>query len=194
MGDPGLTRRPALIIVSGHPATGKTTFARKLSSAIGVPLFAKDDLKERLHETFGAADREASRRLGQASYSMLEHTSDVMLAAGQDLVIESNFDSDGAGGWIEELGARHSALLIQVFLHADPDVILQRYTERSERRHAAHFDEIAVDELRARLKRPYRPMDLSGHALEFDTTDFRSFDADRAIDAVADLLAERADS
>lgn len=182
------SRAPVLLIVNGHPATGKTTFARRLSEALGVPLYAKDDFKELLHDTFGAEDREASRRLGRAAYSLFQHSARTLLASEQSLVLESNFDVGGSGPWIKELEERHSPVTVQVFLYAQSDVIVRRYSERSEQRHAAHFDDVAVEELRRRLRDPYKPLDIRGVTLQFDTTDFGRFDTDDVVEQIMALL------
>jgi predicted kinase len=42
--------RPALVLVTGRPAAGKTTFARLLGWRLPAPMFAKDDFKKRLFE------------------------------------------------------------------------------------------------------------------------------------------------
>ncbi len=182
------TSRPVLVIVNGHPATGKTTFARGLAKKTGLPLFAKDDLKERLHESLGAADREDSRKLGLATYSLLRHAAETMLTAGQGLILESNFDANGSGPWIRELETKFRPQTIQVFLNAEPEVIIDRCEQRADQRHPAHFDVIASQELRKRLQQPYAPLEVNGDTLEFDTTEIERFDFDAAIDEVGALI------
>jgi hypothetical protein len=51
--------------VTGPPATGKTTLAERISRELGLPLVAKDAIKERLYDTVGAGDRAWSQRLGR---------------------------------------------------------------------------------------------------------------------------------
>ena len=39
-----------LIIIAGMPASGKSTYARKLSRALGYPIIEKDNIKEQLFD------------------------------------------------------------------------------------------------------------------------------------------------
>lgn len=59
------------MVVGGAPATGKTTLARALGGALGLPVISKDDIKESLAAPFPTGDREWSRRLGSAAYGAL---------------------------------------------------------------------------------------------------------------------------
>ena len=43
----------AFVIVSGPPGSGKSTLARDLALRLGLPLFAKDTIKESLMDTLG---------------------------------------------------------------------------------------------------------------------------------------------
>lgn len=190
-GDLDTSRRPTLIVVSGRAATGKTTFARTLSESSGMPLFAKDDFKELLHDALGVEDRETSRALGRASYSSLRHIAETMLASGLSLILESNFDAADSGLWLRQLEERYSPFTIHVLLRANPDVIIHRYRERSQHRHPAHFDDIAIEELRLQLLESDEPLDVMGRTLEFDTTDFSRFDSNDAIQQVTALLPDK---
>ena len=183
-------RNPVLVIVNGHAATGKTTLARKLSEATGLPLFTKDGFKERLHEALGSSDRDASRALGRTSFSLLQHSAEIMLAAGQGLILEANFDPEFSGGWITDLEQRFSSFTIQVFLKAQPETILRRFTARFEsgRRHDTHMDDIAVDELRLRLESPLDPLTVRGHTIVIDTTEFANLDTVDVVGQVTALL------
>jgi predicted kinase len=60
-----------LIVVSGLPASGKTTLAHLLAAELRLPLVGRDDIKERLFESLGWSDREWSKRLGIASWDLL---------------------------------------------------------------------------------------------------------------------------
>jgi len=80
-----------VLLVTGLPATGKTTVARALAYALAVPMLAKDGIKEPLLELLGAADMAASRRLSDASFAALFALAREQLAAVGAVVLEGNF-------------------------------------------------------------------------------------------------------
>lgn len=60
-----------LVIVGGAPASGKTTLAGEIARSLGLPVITKDDVKEALAAPFATGDRDWSRQLGVAAYSVL---------------------------------------------------------------------------------------------------------------------------
>jgi hypothetical protein len=93
-------RRPPYVVVSGPPASGKTTLARELAGRLRLPLVAKDTIKDALMSQLGAPDIETSRRLGRAAVA-------VMLAVAREspvgAVVESNFYRSVAGDELAKL-------------------------------------------------------------------------------------------
>jgi predicted kinase len=82
---------PRLIVVTGLPATGKSTLARELARLLKVPLIAKDMIKERLFAVLGTADRAHSRHLSTASFAVQFAVAGELLMNGRRVILEGNF-------------------------------------------------------------------------------------------------------
>jgi predicted kinase len=125
-----MMKRPILILVSGAPATGKTTVANSLSARLHVPVIGKDAIKESLFETMGYSDREWSKKLGFASIVLMFELVEGQLAAGNSVIAETNFYPDMDRPRVEALRATADFTTIEVHCTADPDVALARYRGR----------------------------------------------------------------
>jgi predicted kinase len=156
---------PLLIVVTGMPASGKTTLARALGARLGVPVIEKDQVKEALYDTLGAGDVEGSQRLGTASYALILVAVRSMLAAGSSVIAEANFFR-GSESLFEGLPAHR---LVQLHCQAPIEVLVERYRSRPAR-HPGHLDPQRVDELRARHASNLKgPLELGGETILLDT-------------------------
>ena len=81
-----------LIILSGLPASGKSTVARMLQTAFPYPILEKDRIKECLFDTLGFQSHEEKRRLDAAAARILLQTAEELLAAGGSVILDNNFD------------------------------------------------------------------------------------------------------
>src|ERR1700685_3720270 len=59
------------VVVSGPPASGKTTLSGAIAPALGLPLIAKDAIKQALMTVLPVTDVAASRVVGRASVAAL---------------------------------------------------------------------------------------------------------------------------
>lgn len=134
-----------LVIVGGAPATGKTTLALALGTAIGLPVLTKDDIKEALAEPFATGDRDWSRKLGVAAYSVLFAVAERVLAAGHGLILETNFRSGISDAPLRTL-ARLVPTVVIVCRVPNP-LRRKRFEERAARgRHRVHIDSAVLEE------------------------------------------------
>jgi predicted kinase len=147
--------KPATVIVSGAPGSGKTTLARPLAAALGFALLSKDDIKESLFETIpgnGNGDELAwSRGLGGAAMELLW----TLAPHCPQVVLEAPFRHRHERE--REMLGRLTSPLIE-------PVCVQRYASRA--RHQAHVIKQVSLELLAEFDRPVG----LGHVITVDTT------------------------
>jgi predicted kinase len=135
-----------VFLVTGLPATGKTTLARALALALAVPMLAKDGIKEPLLQILGAADRAASRRLSDASFAALFALADAQLAAVGAVVLEGNFRPGEHEPALRALLARHASRCTQVLCRVPEPLRQARLKARAAdaARHPGHRDAVWV--------------------------------------------------
>ncbi|CAA9504483.1 MAG: hypothetical protein AVDCRST_MAG67-2235 [uncultured Solirubrobacteraceae bacterium] len=71
------------VLVTGPPASGKSFVASIVADRLGVPLIAKDAIKETLFETLGTGDVAWSQRLGRATLALMLSALEGQLRAGR---------------------------------------------------------------------------------------------------------------
>ncbi len=188
---------PALLIITGHPATGKTTLANLLAAELSLPLLSKDVLKETLFDSLGWCDRAWSRQVGVAAITQLYRLADSLLFARRPFVIESNFRADLDTPRMQALAASHSFRPVQIRCVAAGDVLVARIRHRiaSGQRHPGHCDELGAADLEiVRRRSDIQPLPIGGALLTIDTTDPACIDYPAVLAWARAQLAAAADS
>ena len=146
---------PVLLIISGPPCTGKTTLGLRLAGELRLPFVHKDGIKELLFARFGWGDRPFSKQLSLTSYDVLYYFIESLLRAGRSLIVESNFKPEVDSAKFLDLAERMPFRPLQILLHTDGEVLLERFKQRAESglRHPGHVDHLTLDELRPALLR-----------------------------------------
>lgn len=188
---------PTLIIVTGAPATGKSTLAERLSTVLEMPLFTKDGFKEDLANVLSrpvnVSVAEWSNRLGASSYEVLYHIITVMLTAGHSLIVEANFHPAIANAVLRRIHAEQPHRIIQVNCRADVEVIVERFRERiaAGDRHPIHRYETFLRDglVQAIQAGTYDPLDIPGERLMLDTTRPDPAAVERVVEEVRTLMA-----
>jgi len=126
------------LVLSGLPASGKTTLGRELASALDLPLIDKDDILERLFEARGIGETPWRRILSREADDILRR--EVLQADGAVVVSFWHLpgmpaDSGTPTDWLRELPAP----LLNVHCVCAPEVAARRFLRR--RRHAGHLDD-----------------------------------------------------
>jgi predicted kinase len=182
---------PLLVIVSGFPASGKTTLARRLAREARLPLVSRDDIKEALFDALGWNDRAWSRQLGAAGWTVMYRLVEVQLAAGCDCIVESNFSPSRARDELRSLCRRAPFEPFELHCIADQPVLLERFAARAggSARHPGHVDDGNLNEIRTLIAaQPQEPVRLSDAVLVVDTTEPARIDYARLLGALRDAL------
>lgn len=183
----------ACILVTGFPAAGKSTLAAALGRELGFPVLSKDDMKERLYDAVGFRSRAEKVALGVGAMEILYYCAGRLLAAGQSVILENNFEDSSKEGLLALL-EKHPCPVVTVALTGDPRVVYQRFLERdtSPRRHRGHVVNTCYPEPPG-PRPPYVPMtleqfvegfrargmdrfDIGGPRITVDMTDFARVD------------------
>lgn len=120
----------ALVVVSGLPASGKTTVGTLLSRRLSMPIIDKDTILEALFESLGCPDRNERSRLSRASDEVLYALS----AASPAAIVVNWWDHESAAARLRDIGSS----LVEVFCDCPTEVAASRFAAR--RRHPGHHD------------------------------------------------------
>jgi len=183
-----------LIIVTGQPASGKSTLATWLSQQLALPVISKDGIKEVMFAEMGWQDREWSKLLGRASVEIMYHLAHTLLAAGSSLILENAFHPELASAKLQTIIHQHQARAIQIICQAPSEVLFHRFRQRAEagQRHDGHVDLLSLDELRANLQQQ-RPVHLQieSAVIPVDSTDFAALDYETILAQVQALMNDK---
>lgn len=190
----GEAARPVLLVITGYPGSGKTTLSRKLAERFHLPCFNKDDFKERLADVLGCEDSDESKRLGRATYAIMDYVTESVLRAGISFLVESNFSAPLHSERFARMVEQHGYYPLQILCKAEPEVLLERVTRRiqSGERHFAHKEQEEIASGRFRIgigKGRIEPLVVGGEILELDTTDFTRIDYNALYTHIATVLA-----
>jgi predicted kinase len=181
-------KKPALIIVTGFPGTGKTTLAKQIGERFNLPVIYKDGIKESLFDSLGWSDKEWSQKLGGASFDLVWLWLEEMLKKQVSLVVEANFDVVKHSQKLEELRSQYGFEAVQVICKTDVPVLLDRFKGRvkSGERHPGHVDDVYVIDYEKRLLADgeYHALEVTGEKVEVDTTDFEKAEFGKVFEAI----------
>ncbi len=175
-----------MLIVTGHPATGKTALAQFLSRRLALPLLSKDYVKETLGDHLGATSYEDSTRLGRASIEVIFALAEAWLSTGVSVILESPIRADIEDSRIARLERECPCAATQIVLTADPAILSDRYRRRSRDpcRHKCHFDRERDSQIANMVAEPFTPLTVSGGTLTVETSDWSRVNYDSILEWV----------
>lgn len=168
---------PPFVLVAGPPGSGKSSLAASLAGELGLPLLAKDEIKEALMGVLGPpATIEDSRRLGRAAVMAML----ALAKSAPGAVLDSTFYPYTVPH-LEQL----PGTLVELRCRIPREVAQQRYRARSATRHVGHLDDDRPPE-ELWNEHHLTPLGL-GPVLEVDTT--QAVDVGRLAEQIRALAA-----
>jgi predicted kinase len=167
--------KPPLVIVSGAPATGKTTLAPLLAARLPLPLLAKDRLWEIMADAYDVQTREQSHALIGPGFEIYYGLISELLRAGVGLVAECNFHRGVSEPQLTPVARLGTPVIVHC--QTSRELSVRRFIARHEqglpqRRYA--FDGYRVELLRAGKPvdawEEAEPVEIGAPVLRVDTT------------------------
>lgn len=192
------------ILVTGIPASGKSTMARFLAEAFGLPVISKDRIKECMYDTIGFRSREEKVKLGIASMQIMYDLAEELMRSARPFILENNFENVSKEGLLTIL-EKYEYKAITVTLTGDYKIIYQRFLERNRDpgRHPGHV----VNDCYPGSKEINNPVQISyesfvegitqrgmdsftanGPQIILDTTDFGRLDREDLVRRIQDIV------
>ena len=158
-------RHPTLVIVSGPAASGKTTLAHRLATAIGCPALCRDEIKEGMVTTNPGFVPGPSDPLTVRTYNVFFATIRLFLEGGVTHVAEAAFQH---ANWERGLGPLRQLTELRIVRCYVAPAIAQARAERrriEQPSRAAHDDSGHFS-----IARSFEPIRIDAPTLDVDTT------------------------
>ena len=186
-----------IIIIEGYLASGKSTFALKLSESINVPYLIKDTFKIALCQNVSVENREESSIFSAVTFDAMMYVTERMFETESPIIIEGNFVPAGLkktdeAGVIRQLIGKYGYSALNFKFTGNTQVLHKRYTEREKTPERGKVNTMGFDV-------PYDMFDTWCHNLDdfnaggkiirVDTTDFDAVDFNKYIEMAREFIS-----
>ena len=188
-----------IIIIAGYLASGKSTFALRLSQEVMIPYLIKDTFKSAICTNIPITNREEGSRFSAATFDAIAYVTERFMETGFPLIIEGNFVMGGhmktnEGNVIKSLIEKYDYQSLTYIFWGDTRVMCDRFNSREklpERGQANQvFGELTYEVFEKWLP-PLANFSVGGKIVKIDTTDFEKVDFDKHIETARLFLSSK---
>lgn len=118
-----------LIILTGAPASGKSSIAKAVGKELGIDVISKDGFKIELFEKYGFTNHAEKKKLSIMGEEMMHETIKKYVMQNKDLFVDNNFKHFDSIRDILE----NTEVIVEIrciYCVADYDILAKRYNDR----------------------------------------------------------------
>lgn len=179
-------KKPLLILISGHIATGKTTLGQKISEKFSLPIVSPDEIKETIWDNMGwEHDRKEWHALGKASFELMYYFVETTLSKNRSVIAEAHFHPEINNKRINKLKKKYSCEILQINCKTKKENLIRRLKKRikSDDYHPGHRHGLSIvyteKEFLAKLGKENRLLDINGETIKINTTNPENINYDK---------------
>lgn len=185
-----------IIVIEGYLASGKSTFALRLSKSLNIPYLLKDTFKIALCKNISITSRAESHAFSAVTFDGMMYVAERMLETGNPIIIEGNFVPAGVkkvdeAHAIKSLIDKYNCTSLDFKFMGDTRVLHQRFLEREKTAGRGEANKIGEDVPYATFHQWCRNLDgfdVGGETIQVDTTEFSNVDFNTCIKLAKEFM------
>ena len=190
-----------IIIIEGYLASGKSSFAKRLSKQLNVPYLIKDTFKIALCENIEVSNRSESSHFSTVTFDAMMYVVERMFETGYPIIIEGNFVPAGIkkvneAGLIKQLIDSYGYDSLTFKFTGNTQVLHKRFVEREETEERGQVNKIGSEVSYNDFNKWCHNLDsfdVGGKVVEVDTSDFDLVDFDSYYDLAGQFMKDRSE-
>jgi predicted kinase len=183
---------PSLILISGYPASGKSTIAKEVANHFNLPIISKDDIKEFLSDNFQIVAPSETKELNDFSRSLVPFFAGKILRTHQSVVVDMNFNRESDADDFKKR-VNVECKIVQIVCEAPRDLIIQRFRDRAleGNRHKVHPEtQSDPEQFMSNFLDSANVVIVSDQVVKVNTTDFEKVDYVTIFKSIQELIAQ----
>lgn len=191
-----------IIIIEGYLASGKSTFALKLSESLKIPYFIKDTFKIALCENISVNDRSESSRFSTVTFDAMMYVIERLFEVGYPVIIEGNFVPKGVkrideSYIIREIINKYAYKSLVFKFSGNTQILHRRFVERDKLSERGQVNTMGFEPSYTEFDtwcHNLDKFDVGGKVIKIDTTDFSKVDFEAHIETARLFMDSKSSS